>query len=127
MAEQIFYRDLPLNPTVTSQGDISDVTNRDSIKQALKMLLNTGRGSRIFLPEYGCRVRGFLFEPFDTHTAQRLGTEITEAIKNYEPRVEILSVNVEMEMAAASYNVDVLYRIVNTQVVDSYQVSLEKL
>jgi phage baseplate assembly protein W len=127
MAEQIFYRDLSLNPTVNSEGDIATVTNRDSIKQALKMLLNTGKGSRIFMPDYGCRIRGFLFEMFDETTAKRLGNEIQETIKNYEPRVEILNVTVDMLFASSSYDVSVLYRIVNTNVVDSYKVSLEKL
>jgi len=82
MPEEIFYTDLPLNPTVNSQGDLSSVTNREAIKQSLRMMLDTGRGTRIFAPDYGCRVKAFLFEPFETSTAERLGTEIRETIQN---------------------------------------------
>ena len=127
MPEEIFYRDLPLDPTVTSDGDISSVVNKDSIKQSLNMILKTGRGSRIFLPDYGARIKAFLFEPFDNTTAQRLGNEVEETIKNYEQRIELLSINVSMIQSDASYEVAIVYRIVNTQVVDSFKLSLEKL
>ncbi len=127
MAEEIFYRDLPLNPTINSEGDISTVTNADSIKQSLLMIVNTSRGSRPFLPQYGARIKAFLFEPFDNTTAQRLGNEIEETLKNYETRIQILSINVSMIQKTTSYDVAVVYRIVNTQVVDSFKVTLEKL
>lgn len=127
MPEEIFYRDLPLDPTTNSEGDISSVTNKESIKQSLRMIIDTARGSRIFAPDYGCRIKAFLFEPFDETTANRIGQELEETLKNYEPRVQILSINVGMVLKNSSYDVSVVYRIVNTQVIDGFKVSLEKL
>jgi phage baseplate assembly protein W len=127
MPDEIFFRDLPLDPSVNSEGDISSVTNKESIKQAIRMMINTGRGSRIFLPDYGCRIRGFLFEPFDETTAKRIGQELEETIKNHEPRVELLNINVGMILKNNSYEVSVVYRIINTQAVDSVKVTLERL
>lgn len=123
----IFYRDLSLDPTVDSMGDISTVTNLDSIKQSLIMMLNTAKGTRIFLPDYGCRVKGFLFEPFDQNTATQIGTEIQETIKNYEPRVDIISINVNMLNQTTTYEIQVTYRVVNTQITDSFKITLDKL
>jgi phage baseplate assembly protein W len=127
MPDEIFFRDLPLDPSVNSEGDLSSVTNRESIKQSLRMMLNTGKGTRIFMPDYGCRIRGFLFEPFDSTTARRMGEEVQEAIKNHEPRIEILNINVDMIVKDNSYEMSVSYRIVNTQVVDALKVTLERL
>lgn len=127
MPEEIFYRDLPLDPTTNSEGDISSVTNKESIKQSLRMIINTARGSRVFAPDYGCRIKAFLFEPFDETTANRIGQELEETIKNYESRVQILSINVGMVLKNSSYDVSLVYRIVNTQVIDAFKISLEKL
>lgn len=127
MADLIFYKDLPLDITVNSQGDISDVVNSDSIKQGLKMMVDTGKGTRIFLPDYGCRIRAFLFEPFDEQTARRLAEEIQNTINNYEKRIQLLNLNVEMDFAGNSYSVSVIYRIIATNQVDKVDVSLERL
>jgi len=127
MPEEIFFRDLPLDPTVNSEGDLSSVTNRDCIKQSLKMMLNTAKGTRIFNSDYGCRVRAFLFEPFDNSTAQRIGNELEESIKNYEQRIQLLNINVDMILSTTSYEVAIVYRIANTQAVDSLKITLERL
>lgn len=127
MAQQVFYVDLSLNPEVDSTGDISTEINIDAIKQSLRMMLDTTRGSRIFTPEYGARIKGFLFEPFDTSVAERIGLEIKETISNFEPRVSLINVNVEMDFNKTSYDIQVVYRINNTEVIDVFKVTLEKL
>jgi phage baseplate assembly protein W len=123
----IYYSDLNLNPIVNSQGDISTVTNKDCIRQSLKMIVDTARGSRIFLPTYGCRIRGFLFEMFDESTAKRIGEELEETLKNHEPRIEILNLNVNMNWQNTQYDITIVYRLTNTQTVDVQKFSLEKL
>ena len=123
----IYYEDLSLNPTINSVGDISTVTNKDSIKQSLNMIINTARGSRPFMPDYGSRIKGFLFEPFDESTARQMGVELQETIQNHEPRIELLNVNVNMDWASTTYNISVAYRLANTQQVDVINVTLEKI
>jgi len=125
--KDIYYEDLSLNPIINSEGNISTVTNEKSVKQSLYMIINVARGSRIFLPDYGCRIKGFLFEPFDETTAKQLGIEIEETLKNYEPRVEIVNVNVDMDWKTTIYNIQVVYRLTNTQKLDTLSVKLDKL
>ena len=125
--QQVYYEDLSLDPIILSNGNIATKINNEAIKQSLKMLLSTGQGTRLFLPDYGCRVKGFLFEPFDDSTAKRLGIEIEESIRNYEPRVTVINVIVEMDWATTTYNVQILYRVRNTQIVDVVNFDLVKL
>lgn len=125
--KDIYYEDLSLDPVINSEGDITSVTNEQSIKQSLYMIINIAKGTRIFLPEYGCRIKGFLFEPFDQTTATRLGTELEETIQNYEPRVQVVTVQVVMDWKKYAYDVSVVYRINNTQNLDAIKVSLDKL
>lgn len=122
-----YYEDLALFPDINSTGDVSTVKNIDAIKQSLKLLLNTKRGSRIFQPNYGCRIESFLFEPFDQTTGTRIGEEIEESFRNYEKRISLITINVKMDWDTTSYIVDVVYKIANTQTVDTLQVKLEKI
>jgi phage baseplate assembly protein W len=125
--KDIYYEDLSLDPIVNSEGDVSTVTNKDSVKQSIYMIVNTARGSRPFMPDYGSRIKGFLFEPFDESTAKRIGLELQETIQNHEPRIEILSINVNMNWKNTQYDAVVVYRLVNTQQLDALNVTLNKL
>jgi phage baseplate assembly protein W len=127
MADLIFFKDLALDITVNSQGDISDVVNAESIKQGLRMMIDTARGSRIFLPDYGCRVRAFLFEPFDEDTARRIGEELQNTIKNYEKRIQLLNLQVQMDFNDNSYEINVIYKIIATNQIENLDVTLERL
>jgi hypothetical protein len=121
MAErEVYYRDLPLDPSVASNGDLSTVDNKESIRQSLQMIIKTARGSRIFAVDYGARIRGFLFEPFDQTTAMRIGEELRESIENYEKRIVLLDINVVMEDTTTSYDVEIIYQIINTSVVETF-------
>jgi phage baseplate assembly protein W len=124
---QVFFSDLPLDISVASNGDINLVTNKAAISQSLRMLINTARGSRVFASNYGCRIRGFLFEPFDESTAKRIGEELRETIINYERRIKLLDINVIMNDKETSYDVEVSYQIVNRNETETLVVTLEKV
>lgn len=123
----IYYEDLSLDPLINSEGNVSTVLNEKSIKQSLLMIIETARGSRIFSPDYGCRIKGFLFEPFDEATGKQIGLEIEETLRNYERRIEVVNINVNMDWKLTSYDINVIYRVKNTQTVDIINVKLEKL
>lgn len=123
----IFYNDLDLDLKITSTGDISSVSNADSIKQSLNMIVDTARGSRIFFPLFGCRVRSFLFEPLDEETSRRIGEELQNTITSYERRISILNIDISIDFEKAGYEINIIYKINTTNEVDAYNVILEKL
>lgn len=124
---QVFFSDLPLDITIASDGDLALVTNRNAISQSLRMIINTAKGSRVFSSDYGCRIRGFLFEPFDETTARRIGEELRESIVNFEKRITLLDINVILKDDERSYEVEVTYQVVNRNETETLRVSLEKL
>lgn len=123
----VYYEDLSLDPKIMSDGNVSTETNEKSIKQCLNMLLNTGRGTRMFLPDYGSRIKAFLFQPFDEATAKQIGIEIEETLRNFERRIEVLNVSVNMDWKTTVYDINIIYRVRNTQAVDVSKFNLEKL
>lgn len=53
------------------------------IKEAVKQLLLTERGERIMLPNFGCNLRKYLFQPLDESTFESIKREIQYSFKNY--------------------------------------------
>ena len=53
------------------------------IKAAVKQLLMTQRGERIMLPNFGCNLRKYLFQPLDESTFEAIKREIQYSFKNY--------------------------------------------
>ncbi|TMP46325.1 hypothetical protein CWB96_00390 [Pseudoalteromonas citrea] len=87
------------------------VTDEESVQQALFNLFNTNKGERIFHPEYGLDIEHLLFELMDDEVAFDLRNRIHAAIINFEPRVQIKQLNVDMDHDNYTYPVTLLYSI----------------
>jgi len=121
------YSDLAFNPALDQNGDFSVVKNNDSISQALFTLFHTIPGSRVMAPGYGASLIPFLFEPFDENTASKLGTFIKSTVDRYEPRIILDKVSIDINESENRYDVDLFYKIVNTEIVQSITFNLERL
>jgi phage baseplate assembly protein W len=50
-------------------------------------------------PEFGCGIHDYIFETIDAYTVGRLQREIYKALDRWEPRIEIVSVDVNSDHA----------------------------
>jgi len=66
----------------------------EAVKQSVINILLTQRGERPFNPELGGNLYAYLFENFDDITKAAVETTIVNTLRNYEPRVRVLSVDV---------------------------------
>jgi phage baseplate assembly protein W len=121
------YSDLSYNPSLNQLGDLSTVINEQSIKQSIRTIVNTPKGSRIFEPDFGCNVGYYLFEQMSSDVGFSLGKDLQNNINKFEPRIEILNINVVVDTEEQSYSADILYRVLETQKVDRITVSLQRL
>ena len=60
------------------------------------------------------RIPDLLFEPFDFATAGSLKNEVSLLISQYEPRVNLLEVIVDLNEAEYTYDVEIVYTIPDT-------------
>ena len=65
------------------------VVNVDSIKQSIKNILMTRKGTRLFNSEFGSNIHKYLFDIMDDVTSFNLLNEIVSAVERWEPRVRI--------------------------------------
>ena len=85
-------------------GHTNMVEDVEDINQSLTILLSTSLGERIMLPEYGCNLRDFQFEPINASFVAFIKDLVRTAIIYYEPRILVENVEVTESTAAETYD-----------------------
>jgi phage baseplate assembly protein W len=89
-------------------------TNEDSVKNAIRNLLLTERGEKLFNPLYGSNIRAMLFENVNPQSESLLREYITNSIQNYEPRAQLIEVYVSALPDENAYNATIIFSVINS-------------
>ena len=91
------YKDLDLSfNTHPVTGDVSRKNDLQSITQSLKTLLLSSQGEIINQPQIGAGINELLHAPKNQLTQLNVSEKVRETINNFEPRVELETVKVDM-------------------------------
>ena len=115
MASKLSFKDI--NITFKKHPVTNDlVVSRDAsaIKQAIVNLLLTNKGERPFNYNYGSDIRSYLFEPLDFGTAQAIQSNIEYSITTFEPRIEIIEIDVIPNFDDNGFDVEMVYKIIGS-------------
>ena len=97
-------------------GDLISLSNENAIARAVRNIVLTTPGEKLFDPDFGSSVSEILFENVDDITAVSIEDEIKSSLKNYEPRVELINVTVNPNFDANQFDVIISYRIVGIDI-----------
>ena len=92
-------------------GDVGKKTGVSAVKSAIVSILKTNHNERMFQPEFGSNIRALLFEQMNPITEQRMKTEVENAIRNHEPRAEVLGITVTGQEEQNRYLVSILFNV----------------
>jgi phage baseplate assembly protein W len=122
------YRDIDLDMMIHPlTDDLIQLKNIDAINKSLRNILKTGRGERVFDPEFGSTVLSSLFEPMDMMTASTLKTQVENAIMLYEKRVRVTQVRVLPDIDRNAYEVFIHYVPKNSRREEILELFLKRL
>lgn len=65
------------------------MTDEESVKQSVKLLVLTSLYERVFQPSLGGEVNKLLFEPLDAVTTTVLSQTIADVLRQFEPRITL--------------------------------------
>jgi phage baseplate assembly protein W len=103
----------PLRTDAT--GGIALVMREREIEEAIRLVLGTAPGERPMRPEFGCRIHDYVFASADGATASAIAAEVREAIRRWEPRVDVEDVAVSFDARDPSVMyIDLKYSIKRT-------------
>jgi phage baseplate assembly protein W len=95
--------------------DLPILKNERAITRSIRNLVETIPTERFFNSLLGSEVRSSLFEFVDYGTASIIQTEIETTIKNYEPRVNNVKVEVDPQPDSNSFDVTVIFDIIGQE------------
>lgn len=108
-------------------GDILPLKDSVAVKRSIRNLMLTGTYERPFRPNLGGNLKQLLFEPVTPLTQISIQVLISDIIRLYEPRVEILDLAVSVDPDELGYNVHLVFAVNDTSEVASVDVFLERL
>ena len=94
--------------------DVAEKINENAVIASIRNLCSTRKYERPFHPELSAQVFDLLFEPLTPTVEATLSRTIQYVINNYEPRAEVLFVEVKDSPDDNSVLVTLLFNIVGT-------------
>ena len=87
-------------------------------KEAIWIILSTSRGERVMRPDFGSGIHDMVFAPINATTLNLVETIVTEDLTNFEPRIDLLGVEVsdrEAEIGRLLININYVIRATNNE------------
>jgi len=106
--------------------DIYKKYDENAIKQSIKNLILTKNFERPFRSDIGSQISSLLFEPITPVLRATIKKTITNTIISYEPRVNLLNVEVLLSPDNNGVYVTIVFSIVNTSTPISVDLFLER-
>ena len=128
IARQETYKDLDFsfkqNPNT---NDVGIKKNNAAVIQSCLNILRTNHGERPFDYNFGANLRAYLFENMTNTTAANMATSIEVALANYEPRIEVLNVNIRAQASENDVFITVTGRVKSSNDIIDIATTIERL
>ena len=119
-----FYTNLDAHPIRKTLYILEDA---DAVKTAIKNIVFTNSNERFFNPEFGAGIPRTLFENITPATEMELQELVKVAIRNYEPRVDLLDVVVVARPDQNAYSITIFFSMVNNPTTQTFNVILNRV
>lgn len=102
---------------VDARGGLALSHEDEDVREAITVILGTAPGERPMRPEFGCGIHDYVFESVDAYLVGRLEQEVRRALDRWEPRIDVVAVelSVEADTQGGTVNelvvIDVSYRL----------------
>lgn len=108
-------------------GKLPVLKNEQAVTNALKNLILTNRYERPYEPLFGGNILALLFENTDPFVELNVRKQIEEAINNFEYRVKLLDVNVDMIDEKNQIMINITFFVENQKDPVDLNISLERV
>ena len=95
------------------RGALKLARYEESVRQSIWIILGTAKGERVMRSNFGCGIYDLVFEVNSASTAGRIAQEIREALLLFEPRIDVLDVQVQPDGPVLLISIDYQVRATN--------------
>ncbi|MBN2487708.1 MAG: GPW/gp25 family protein [Methanosarcinaceae archaeon] len=102
-------------PLRVEDGKIAWSGYEKSIRESIMTILGTAMGERVMRPDFGCGIHDLAFSVNDVSTAALAIFYVEEALKKWEPRIEVINVDANADKKEGDrLNISIEYRDIST-------------
>lgn len=95
-----------------ASGSLSYASGDANVEQSIRILLLTSLGDRVMRADFGCKAKQLVFAPGSVQYLGLLETTIKEALRDWEPRIELETILAEVDPSDETrVTVSVSYRV----------------
>ena len=96
---------------VDQAGELVLAEYEESVRQSVWIILGTSKGERVMRPDFGCGIYDLVFELNSASTAGAAAQAVREALLAFEPRIDVLGVNVQTGEDEAVLLISIDYQV----------------
>lgn len=99
-------------PVLGAGGGPETVAYEEDVRQAIRIILATGRGERAMRPDFGADLQALVFQPLNTTTLALVRHRVEQALVLWEPRIDVVEVSARAERPETGLvRIEVDYRV----------------
>lgn len=84
----------------------------EDVRESIHIILMTAKGERAMRPDFGSGLYDFVFASMSATVMGSIQAAVKDALVQWEPRAQVLSVNVAAEQGeVGKLNIDIEYRV----------------
>lgn len=106
----MYGRGIAFPPRIGLRGFVRSA-GPDRVVESIRIILGTRHGQRVMRPTFGCELGGLVFAPNTAGTAALARFYVEDALRRWEPRVELLDVSVTNDRVGNALLIDLTYRL----------------
>lgn len=107
-------RGFPFPLRIDERGSMVLVDGIEELERSMAVVLSTAQGERPFRPMFGCKIWDLLFEPINENTLGLMETYVEDALRQWEPRVDVEQVRTLPEPDTGSVHIEIDYVVRST-------------
>lgn|SRR5574341_432169 len=124
-AGRIFGRGISFPPRVGPDGRVAWSEGETNVREAIRIILMTEQPERLRTPNFGGSLGRYLFEPNTVATRRSIQDRITTELTQWEPRINVQSVNVDPDPGDPTAAVaTITYKLIATQAIERVSISV---
>lgn len=125
--ERVIYSDFDVNLGLHPiTKDVIKKTNENSVRQSLRLLLQTIFYDRKWQPEIGTNLNQILYNQLDDFMKYSLQDQLRKVIEKYEPRILLNDISIEYD-ELGSVKIRLVYTILILDAADTFVYEITKL
>src|SRR5437773_11882042 len=103
----------PVNvyPEGENKGKLQLAAFEESVRQAIWIILGTAKGERVMRPEFGCGIYDLVFDINSASTAGRVAQSVRAALLEFEPRIDVLDIQVQPQNGGEALLISIDYEV----------------